>query len=133
MDREYLLNRVGRALGHKPVILNRSAAEVKNLALDRRFVYCNVRFFASLRSAQNDTGMIIWLPHNIEMIRHRPVGLSNLTGLFLLPQGIVKVQSPRLYPDYTWTKPKSSDNRPFLCYDIGAFCSIPRKEAGTPG
>ncbi len=55
MRNRYLLNRVGQALGHKPVILNRSAAEVKNLALDRRFGHCNVRFFASLRFAQNDT------------------------------------------------------------------------------
>ena len=52
----YLLNKVGQDLGHKPVILNRSAAEVKNLTSDRRFEHCNVRFFASLRSAQNDTG-----------------------------------------------------------------------------
>ena len=44
--------KVGQCLGHKPVILNRSAAEVKNLTLDRRFGHCNVRFFASLRSAQ---------------------------------------------------------------------------------
>ena len=51
----YLFNKVGQDLGHKPVILNRSAAEVKNLALDRRFGHCNVRFFASLRFAQNDT------------------------------------------------------------------------------
>ena len=65
----YLLNRVGQDLGHKSVILNRSAAEVKNLALDRRFVYCNARFFASLRFAQNDNGMIIWLPPNIEKIQ----------------------------------------------------------------
>ena len=46
----------GKTSNHKPVILNRSAAEVKNLTLDRRFGHCNVRFFASLRSAQNDTG-----------------------------------------------------------------------------
>ena len=45
----------------QPVILNRSAAEVKNLAPDRWFGYCGVRFFASLRFAQNDTGMIIFL------------------------------------------------------------------------
>ncbi len=51
----YLFNKVGQDLDHKPVILNRSAAEVKNLALDRRFGHCNVRFFASLRFAQNDT------------------------------------------------------------------------------
>ena len=51
----YLFNKVGQDLGHKPVILNRSAAEVKNLDLDRRFGHCNVRFFASLRFAQNDT------------------------------------------------------------------------------
>ena len=68
---EYLFNKVGQDLGHKPVILSRSAAEAKNLALDRRFGHCNVRFFASLRSAQNDTGMIIWLPPNIEKIHYR--------------------------------------------------------------
>ena len=68
MSRWYPFNKVGQDLGHKTVILNRSAAEVKNLALDKRFGHYNVRFFASLRSAQNDTGMIIWLPPNIEKI-----------------------------------------------------------------
>jgi len=74
----YLLNKVGRDLDHKSVILNRSAAEVKNLALDRQFVYCNVRFFASLRFAQNDTGMIIWLPPNIEMIHQTCCGIPRM-------------------------------------------------------
>ena len=32
-----------------------NSAEAKNLALDRRFRHCSMRFFASLRSAQNDT------------------------------------------------------------------------------
>ena len=35
----------------QPIILSRSAAEAKNLAMDRRFGCCGVRFFALLRSA----------------------------------------------------------------------------------
>ena len=52
--------------------------------MDRRFGHYNVRFFASLRSAQNDTGMIIWLPHNIEMIPEQDV----LAGIGLMQRQI---------------------------------------------
>ena len=100
MLRTYLLNKVGQGLGHKTVILNRSAAEVKNLDLDRRFGHCNVRFFASLRSAQNDTGMIIWLPHNIEMIpqnRISPPGWQARQKLVIRPRALISdYEVPRI-------------------------------------